>query len=130
MKITRITKPVRMRKGQKRGKQKESVVKGAIAKYLALQGTLCLPISVTAPFSESAQRYVRVPKAMRGMADLLVLSEGRATWIETKAGKGRQRPEQKEFQRKVERAGCVYILAYSVDVVIPIFPMPRGKGGN
>lgn len=40
------------------------------------------------------------------------------TWIEVKSATGKQTPEQKSFQEKVESEGHAYLLARSVDDVI------------
>lgn len=119
-------RPPRISKRGKRGKQKEAGVKEAIVKYLALQGTLVLPTPVRAIFDPKSGEWIKPSKAQLGMADLIALSEGRATWIETKATKG-QSADQKRFQAKVEAAGCVYILARGIDDISSVFPMRERK---
>jgi hypothetical protein len=52
----------------------------------------------------------------KGSSDIVgVLSSGRFLAIECKFGKGRQSPEQKTFQKMIEKNNGLYILAYSVD---------------
>jgi len=50
-----------------------------------------------------------------GQADLTgILPGGGRLEIEVKSGRGRQTPEQKAFQRLIERFGGLYVLARSV----------------
>jgi len=50
-----------------------------------------------------------------GMADVGAIIQGQSYEIEVKSDKGKQSPEQRNWQRAVERAGGIYILARSVD---------------
>ena len=53
-----------------------------------------------------------------GFSDLLILgNHGDIYFCEVKAGKGKQRPDQINFQKIVEERGFKYILAYSVEEV-------------
>jgi hypothetical protein len=54
----------------------------------------------------------------KGMPDLVVLTPRGLRFVELKSAKGRQTPEQREFQAACERAGTPYLLARSVDEVI------------
>ena len=61
-----------------------------------------------------------------GSADLSgILSDGRRLEIEVKSAKGRQRQQQKQFQRMIERFNGIYILARSVDDVARVL---EGQG--
>jgi len=51
----------------------------------------------------------------KGASDLSAIIRGRSVEIEIKVGKDRQSPAQREYQRKVEAAGGVYIIARSFD---------------
>ena len=59
---------------------------------------------------------------MRGVPDVFVMRSngfgGVLYGIEVKSDTGTQRPEQKEFQRKFEANGGVYILARGVNEII------------
>lgn len=48
---------------------------------------------------------------LSGVADWTFIVPGRAAFVELKTLTGRQRPEQKKFQRNVEALGCVYVIA-------------------
>ena len=51
----------------------------------------------------------------KGSADISATIQGRAVKIEVKIGKDRQSAAQKEYQREVERAGGIYMIAKSFD---------------
>jgi hypothetical protein len=46
-----------------------------------------------------------------GAADLLIVVKGQAHWMELKAGRGRQSPEQVAFAEAAEAAGATYAVA-------------------
>lgn len=48
-----------------------------------------------------------------GMPDIICVIQGRFVGIEVKFAFGRQSPEQCDWQRRIERAGAIYILARS-----------------
>jgi hypothetical protein len=52
--------------------------------------------------------------SMKGVSDYTIIYEGRVAFVEAKATKGKQSPNQIAFQMKVEEAGGVYILAHSL----------------
>jgi hypothetical protein len=53
-----------------------------------------------------------------GQADIRVILHGQAVEIEVKTPTGRQSKHQKNWQRSVERAGGIYILARSADEAV------------
>lgn len=60
-------------------------------------------------------RYGRLVRyGLKGSSDILGCLKGRFIGIEVKVGADRQRKEQSAFQRAVEAAGGIYILARSV----------------
>jgi hypothetical protein len=62
----------------------------------------------------SGGRYV--PFGLIGSPDIIgVLPDGRFLGVECKSPSGRQSAAQKDFQRKAEERGALYILARSVD---------------
>jgi len=60
------------------------------------------------------------PYTFRGFPDLCVFIKRKFYFIEVKAEKGVQSPEQKEFQQLAEDSGLTYILARSLDDVISV----------
>lgn len=57
------------------------------------------------------------PFALSGAPDLIAVIDGKFIGIEVKSAKGRQSPQQKEFQTKLEKAGAKYFLVRSVEDV-------------
>lgn len=51
----------------------------------------------------------------RGSADISATIAGRSVKIEVKAGKDRQGPAQKEYQRMIEASGGIYYIARTFD---------------
>ena len=52
--------------------------------------------------------------AYPGLSDLVAVKDGRVIHIELKTKKGRQSKRQVEFQRNIEAAGGVYIIARGI----------------
>ena len=71
----------------------------------------------------AAKGFARIKDAthFKGVADLLVFTP-KLHFIEVKSGKNKQSPEQKNFQKLCEHAEIPYILAFSLDEIIKIFP--------
>ena len=83
---------------------KEADIQRQIKDYLQWQGWYCFKIQ------QSALSY-------KGIADLYALKAGRSLWIEVKAPRGKQSPEQAKFGCAVLAHGGEYIVAKSVDDV-------------
>lgn len=96
-------------------KSPEGYVQSAILDYLAAKHVLAYRINTGAVKLEN--RLVRF--GVKGMADILAFPTSCALpavmWIEVKAEKGRQSPEQKSFEAQVRAAGHIYIVARSVE---------------
>lgn len=65
--------------------------------------------------AHDGRRLVRY--GVPGQADIFCIIKGRFVAVEVKTNTGRQSDKQKLWQRNVERAGGIYILARSVDDV-------------
>lgn len=63
--------------------------------------------------AQAGGRHVR--SARSGTADILGCAEGIFVAIEVKSATGRQSTDQAEYQRKVEAAGGLYLIARDVD---------------
>jgi hypothetical protein len=50
----------------------------------------------------------------KGLSDYTVIKDGKVAFVEAKATKGKQNPNQIAFQAGVEDAGGIYILAHSL----------------
>lgn len=94
----------------------EHRVMNAIRLWCGEHGILCFRANVgTFQLIDGRYASTGLPK---GFPDLMALSDGgKLTFIECKAQNGRQRPEQKAFQKAVEEKGFAYIVAKSVEDV-------------
>lgn len=84
--------------------QKESDIQRVIKSWLQWQGWFVFKIH------QSAISY-------KGIADLCAVKRGRTVWIEVKALRGKQSPDQEKFQKDIEEHGGEYVLAKSIDDV-------------
>ena len=50
-----------------------------------------------------------------GVSDLILLYQGKVYFLEIKTEKGKQSPEQKQFQKDVEKQGFIYLILRSLD---------------
>jgi hypothetical protein len=65
--------------------------------------------------SMNEQARLKSMGLVAGVADLTLLHDGKAYFIELKVGKNKQTPAQIEFQRAVDNAGFFYQVIYSVE---------------
>ena len=108
-----------------RQQEKETDIQRSILDYLKLKGYRCFWRQNNLPAvyvdRHGARQFRSLPAyARRGLPDIMLIhpKDGRFYGIEVKRTTGRQSDEQKAFQRDVEAANGVYILARSVDDVI------------
>ena len=100
---------------------KESDIQSAICDYLAMKGR-CFWRSNNIPgFNRNGDGTItmrRLPAhTPRGLPDIIVIRGGAFYGLEVKTTKGRQSPEQKEFQSMVEKHGGKYFVVRSIDDV-------------
>ena len=99
--------------------QHEKHIQLRIIKYLRLKGYSVGKIKTTG--ARRGNRFILDPYHFKGVADLMVFTP-KLYFIEIKAGKNKQSPDQILFQRMCEKAKIPYILAYSLEDIIKIFP--------
>jgi len=90
-----------------------------IIKYLSCKG-----FSVGKIKTQGARRgnmFILDPYHFKGVADLMAFTPA-LTFIEVKYGKNKQSADQVRFQSLCEAAQIQYILAYSLEDIIKIFP--------
>ena len=96
---------------------KEAPIQKLILNYLA--ATRVLAFRMNTGMAKMGGRIVRF--GVPGMADIVAYPTCCAipavVWIECKATDGRQSELQKSFQKQVEQAGHVYVLAKSLEDV-------------
>lgn len=98
-------------------KVKESEVQRAILDYLGYGHVFHYRNNSGAMMStyKGKERFMRF--GALGSPDIIAVVGGRYIGIEVKGTGGRQNENQKEFQRQLEKAGGMYILASSVEDV-------------
>lgn len=105
------------------------LVKAAI-QYLNAIGHVAYRTHNYPIWDEKLKMYRKQSNSIKGLPDIHVcLKGGFYAVIETKWKRGKQSPEQKEFQRCVEKIGGKYILAYNIDQVMKAFPN-QGYSGS
>ncbi len=66
--------------------------------------------------------YRKMPAySMKGVSDIIAVHNSVPYFIEAKSQIGKQSKDQKEFQKKIEKSGGVYILAHSIDDISSFF---------
>ena len=96
---------------------KESDIQRQILDYLALKGIFHYRNNSGA-FKDSNNHFYRF--GALGSPDIICVIAGQYVGVEVKAPKGKQSDHQKDFQKKLEEAGGKYILAYSLDDILPV----------
>lgn len=94
----------------------ESYVLSSVCEYLAVKGYVFWRQNNAGVYDVRNQRFRAMPTySMKGVADVQVIVEGKSWFIECKAPKGVQSPDQKEFEYMVKRAGAEYHIVRSID---------------
>jgi hypothetical protein len=97
---------------------KESQIQTAIEQYLRLMENMgqLVYIKQNSGATKIGERFIRYGKA--GAPDFMVyLLDGRCVHLEVKNEKGKQNPNQLEYQAKIEKLGHRYCIVRSVDEV-------------
>ena len=109
----------------------EGSIKTLVLDWLAAEHILAFRMQTGATISEYKGRKRCIRYGTVGMADILAFPHafGRPhpVWIETKAGKNGQTPEQKSFQEQVREEGHLYILARTLEDVSSMLGNPDGR---
>lgn len=88
---------------------RESDIQSAICEYLTLKRLFFVRLNnIPAAYrdNDGALRFRKVGKYARpDLADILVVKDGRAIFLEVKTETGKQSPEQKDFGRNAIAAG-------------------------
>lgn len=89
----------------------EIEIQSTVCEYLQRKKHFFSRINNIPVFDQKRKVYRALPKYTRkGFPDILVLWQGFPVFLEIKAPKGRQSPEQKEFQADCEKQGIEYHL--------------------
>ena len=104
---------------------KESEIQKQILDYLTLKRVFHYRNNSGAMQGEHKGKKWFMRFGALGSPDIIAVVGGQFIGIEVKAPKGKQSDHQKEFQKNLEAAGGRYILAYSLEDVIPIPALAR-----
>ena len=105
---------------------REKDLQKAVADYLQYaqnQGKLYYTrLNSGSAFVKRGNKFYKIQLCEKGTADFFVLTSSqsglsipRIIFLELKAGKRKQEPEQKEFQRLIENFGAEYCLVRSIE---------------
>lgn len=75
----------------------ETLLKRDIKRYLSLTGWFCFSV-------------LQGLGAYKGIPDIIACRNGQTLFIEAKTPKGKQSPDQQEFEQRIKEAGCIYLL--------------------
>ena len=100
-------------------RQPEKEIQLSIIKYLRIKGYTVGKIKTTG--ARKGKAFILDPYQFRGIADLLVFTPA-LHFIEVKAGKNKQSPDQITFQKLCKDSNTPYSVVYSLDEIIQLFP--------
>ena len=86
----------------------------AIIDFLNFKGHYSVRINTTGQWKPQLNKFVKGTTAS-GTADIQAIIEGKHIFIEVKIGRDRQSEDQMMTQKKVEKAGGVYLIAKDFD---------------
>lgn len=103
----------------------ERDIQNTICEYLSIkmrQGKLMFWRQNTqATYDPIGKKFRSMPKyALKGVADIIVVKEGWAIFLEVKTPKTKQSEDQKEFEKLVKENKGEYYVVRSLDQVIEI----------
>ncbi len=101
----------------------ESAVQSSIIDYLAIKKHFFIRLNNIPPVQTVNGKMVfrRMPKgSMLGLPDIQVLTDGGFTVFLEVKDKGKQSPEQIEFERRCKDIGCEYHVVRSIEDCVEI----------
>lgn len=97
---------------------RENDVQNSICEYLAYRKHCFWRQNTVGIYDASRKTYRSLPKyAMAGVADIIVIDNGHAIFLEVKTDKGRQSKNQKDFENYVTKHGATYAVVRSIEDV-------------
>jgi hypothetical protein len=97
-------------------RMRETEIQRAIIDNLRWRGILafrCQPAPVPIRNGRNIVGFRKADPFNVGIPDIICVIRGRFVGIEVKSAIGRESPEQRDWQGRIERAGGVYVLARS-----------------
>lgn len=110
-------------KRKKKNSSSEHNLQTAICQYLVMRKWLVIRINSSSVTTEN--RFLRSyiianNKKSSGLADILIMKNGKAIFIEVKSGKGKQSESQVEFQKLCEQYEIEYYIINSIESLIEL----------
>ncbi len=101
--------------------ESEAQIQNAICDYLAYRNYFFWRQNTAGVWDSKNQTHRRQPKyAINGIPDIILIAKGFFIGIEVKKQKGVQSENQKEFERRCNKAQGKYFLVRSVDEIMQI----------
>ena len=96
----------------------EKTIENAIIDYLRLHKWFVFRIHNITQYDHHKGIYRAPGKGyVHGVADLCCIKDQKVVFVEVKTPRGKQSPQQKSFQSRLELEGVQYILARSIEDV-------------
>ena len=99
----------------------EKDIQNVICEYLEYKRYFFWRQNTTPVFDKTRGLYRSMPKfSKKGVADIIVIKDGKAIFLEVKQPKGRQSDDQKFFEKDAKENGAEYHVVTSLDDVMGI----------
>lgn len=96
----------------------ETSIQSSICEYLARRRHFFHRVNQIPVYDSKRGAYRAWPKySLKGFPDIIVMWHGFPVFLEVKAPKGKQSPEQKEFEARCDEQGIEYHVVRSIDDV-------------
>ncbi|MEK0423067.1 MAG: hypothetical protein RLZ95_977 [Bacteroidota bacterium] len=99
-------------------KQEEHQLQVAIVNYLRYNGYLVFSVPNAGARSKRMGGYYKAEGLLAGVSDLILVLPNEVIFIELKIGTEKQKPPQKEFEKRVKELGYQYWLIYCIEQLI------------
>ena len=98
---------------------REKDIEKSVLQYLYHAGIFAFKYPTTGRYDTKKNTWIKTRGTITGVADIImIMEEGKTVWLEIKSPKGKQTPNQIEFQRKLEVRGHKYLVIRSVQDLI------------
>ncbi len=102
-------------------KMLEKDIQNVICEYLQIKNIFFWRQNTLPIFDKNRGTYRSMPKfSLKGVADIIVIKDGKAIFLEVKRPKGKQSEDQKLFEENAKANGAEYHLVTSLDDVMKI----------
>ena len=107
-----------------KSKVSESSIQSTLIDYLTRKKHFIIRLNNIPPTQmvHGQRVFRRMPKgSIKGLPDIAVITDGGyVVWLEVKSSTGKQSPEQKEFQRRVEEKCGEYYVVRNIEQLIQL----------